>query len=528
MRFWLGAFVLLALILLASLVILFGSFPTVFRTTNPYYVRFTDAPGVTPGTPVRRSGVRIGEVRNVTLEDQSGNVVVQLAVEPRFTVRRNEKPTLIVGLLGSDTSIDFIPIEPDPGQPPPDRAVVPPGAELPGVRAATVSTLLNRASEVVPTTQETMNDIRKSIQRLEKMAPLMEDALKESRDLVRNLRDSVPDARRMMDEVRQLSQAVRETVPDLRKTNDEARELFKATRESIPDLRKTSDEARELFKATRESIPDLRKTNDEIRELARAIRESVPDLRKTNDEIRELAKAAREAIPDVRKTLDDVGAAARYWARVGERLNNLLQVNEPKLTRMIDQINDLLNRGISMLSDENIRQFNQMLRDLRDATGNLPSISRNLDELLKDGRGSLKRLDSTLQRSEQFMNDLTAVTKPLGERGPSITRNLDESLDKLNRTLTDVREIVRSLGQADGTLNRLLTDPTLYNQISSAMCGVSKLIPRLERIVKDFETFADKLARHPELIGVGGAVRPSNGLKDPPPLQGTIIKPQGP
>jgi phospholipid/cholesterol/gamma-HCH transport system substrate-binding protein len=223
-----------------------------------------------------------------------------------------------------------------------------------------------------------------------------------------------------------------------------------------------------------------------------------------------------------------VGAAARYWARVGERLNNLLQVNEPKLTRMIEQINDMLSRGLAMLSDENIRLFNLMLRDLRDASASLPSATRNLDELLREGRGTMKRLDSTLQRSEQFMNDITAVTKPLGERGPSITRNLDESLDKLNRTLTDVREIVRALGQADGTVNRLLTDPTLYNQISSAVCGLSKLTPRLERIVKDFETFADKLARHPELIGVGGAVRPSNGLKDPPPVQGTIIKPQGP
>jgi phospholipid/cholesterol/gamma-HCH transport system substrate-binding protein len=42
-------------------------------------------------------------------------------------------------------------------------------------------------------------------------------------------------------------------------------------------------------------------------------------------------------------------------------------------------------------------------------------------------------------------------------------------------------------------------------------------MPRLDRILKDFETFADKLARHPELLGVRGAVKPSAGLKEPPP-----------
>jgi phospholipid/cholesterol/gamma-HCH transport system substrate-binding protein len=30
------------------------------------------------------------------------------------------------------------------------------------------------------------------------------------------------------------------------------------------------------------------------------------------------------------------------------------------------------------------------------------------------------------------------------------------------------------------------------------------------------EIFADKLARHPELIGIGGAIRPSSGLKESP------------
>ena len=36
---------------------------------------------------------------------------------------------------------------------------------------------------------------------------------------------------------------------------------------------------------------------------------------------------------------------------------------------------------------------------------------------------------------------------------------------------------------------------------------------------------ADKLARHPEAIGLGGVVRPGDGLKNPPPIPGTTIRP---
>ena len=33
-------------------------------------------------------------------------------------------------------------------------------------------------------------------------------------------------------------------------------------------------------------------------------------------------------------------------------------------------------------------------------------------------------------------------------------------------------------------------------------------------IVRDMRIFSDKVARHPELIGVGGALKGSSGLKD--------------
>jgi phospholipid/cholesterol/gamma-HCH transport system substrate-binding protein len=42
------------------------------------------------------------------------------------------------------------------------------------------------------------------------------------------------------------------------------------------------------------------------------------------------------------------------------------------------------------------------------------------------------------------------------------------------------------------------------------------MLPRLDRILKDFEVFADKIARHPESLGVRGAVAPSSGLKESP------------
>ena len=37
-------------------------------------------------------------------------------------------------------------------------------------------------------------------------------------------------------------------------------------------------------------------------------------------------------------------------------------------------------------------------------------------------------------------------------------------------------------------------------------------------MLRDVEIFADKLARHPELIGLAGVIRPSSGLKENPTI----------
>ncbi|HTU16788.1 MAG TPA: MlaD family protein [Gemmataceae bacterium] len=440
MRLGIGLFVLVALLLLGALVVMFGSLPSYFKRSNTYTIRFVDAPGVGPGTPVRRSGVRIGEVQDVTLDDERGIVRVRVAIDPRFTIRRNEQPTLQVGLLGSDVTIDFVPVAAEEGEQV-DRSVLEPGSEVVGVRPANVNTLLNRASEVAPTAQDTLNEIRRSLQRLDRLAPVADETMREYRD------------------------------------------------------------------------------------LAKDIRRNIPALERTNQEYQDLAKDVRKALPGVQRDLDDFGAAARNWSQLGERLNVWAQGNLENLTKAIDNLNTALTRIGNVVNEENQRNLATTLKNISTASQRFNSISRNLDAILEDSRPLPKQMNQTLTRADETMVDLRKAVKPYSDRAESTSRNLDESLAKLNRTLSDFSGLARVLDQ-DGTVQRLLKDPSLYNNLNNTACLILRSMPRLERILKDFETFADKLARHPELLGVRGAVRPSDGLKNPPqPYQPQLIVP---
>src|SRR5437588_13008859 len=81
MRLRLGLFVVLAAGLLAILIVMFGSVPTLFKGGTTYTVRFTDAPGLAQGAPVRRSGVRVGTVQDIVLDEDRGIVRVKIAVD---------------------------------------------------------------------------------------------------------------------------------------------------------------------------------------------------------------------------------------------------------------------------------------------------------------------------------------------------------------------------------------------------------------------------------------------------------------
>ncbi|MGL4551614.1 MAG: MlaD family protein [Gemmataceae bacterium] len=522
-RLRLGALVILALVLLGTMVFMFGSLPGLFKRTSRYVVRFTDAPGLAPGAPVRRSGVRIGDVRDVRLDEESGIVRVTLAIDAPYRVRRSDQATLVVGLLGSDAGIDFVP-KPVADGDPVDRDPIEPGAELVGMRAATVNSLLRGASEVVPTSQEALNDIRKSAAQLEKF--------------VARLERSIPLAEETLREYRDLAKAANRQIPEVQKTNLEAREFLRTAREAVPDVQKAIEEYRQVAQEVRRLFPDVQKTAREIQDVARTAREFIPTAEKAVDEVRDLAAEARRTVaevnklaPTVRSTLDDIGSAVRQAQRLVEDADRVVLDNKDTLKAALEKLDRNLEQSLKALSDDNVRNLERSLKNVAAGTDDFPRLTKAGEATLAEARLTLRRLATTLEKADTSLTDFGKLTGPFSARGERISRNIDEALEKSNAALTDIRSLLKALDRADGTFRRVLTDPSLYNNLDRVVMSINRLFPTVDQILKDFGVFADKIARHPERLGVGGAVRPDDGLKGPPtpPLmpRGVTVVPPG-
>ncbi|HEV8061306.1 MAG TPA: MlaD family protein, partial [Gemmataceae bacterium] len=420
MRFRIGVFVLSSVILLASLVMLFGHWPTVFKRPDRYTIIFQNAPGVEEGTPVRRSGVRIGQVQSIELDDATGRVRAIIDIDRPHPLYETDEAVLVHGILSGDTSIDFAPAKKT--APDAEPARLPAGAELVGGVQADVPTLLNQTSTMVPTAQEALVEIRTTLRRYEKVAPMVEDALKQYTELGKTLNAAGPD----------------------------------------------------------------------FRDTLKNVKDAVP-------EVRALVKTARELEPDLRRTNEEVQVAIRNWGRVGERVNVLLETNEAKLTDTVDRVNQAAIRVVSLLSDENQKNFNETLRNFNATSKNLDSLSRNFDDFLKEARQSAKQIDDTIKITEQVMANLQKATKPIADRSEAVMKNLEELTEGLNKTLYDTRELLKIFSEGDGTFKRLLMDASLYNNVNDTVMLLNRTLPSIDLILHNIEVFSDKLARHPEL-----------------------------
>ena len=107
MKFRIGVMVLGAVLAAVILVLTFGGLSSPFQRTYTIYVKLPSASGLSAGAPVRKSGIRMGEVSKIELaaDDQ---VLVTLRINANYRLDQDETCFLRHSLMG-DASLDFEP-----------------------------------------------------------------------------------------------------------------------------------------------------------------------------------------------------------------------------------------------------------------------------------------------------------------------------------------------------------------------------------------------------------------------------------
>jgi len=115
MQFRIGVTLIGAVLAAVILAVIFGGVPLPFRKTYILYVKFSSAPGLSVGSPVRKSGIRIGEVSKVEL-NADDKVLATLQIIANYRIHDDETCWLRSSLFG-DAWLEFEPTPVTDGEP---------------------------------------------------------------------------------------------------------------------------------------------------------------------------------------------------------------------------------------------------------------------------------------------------------------------------------------------------------------------------------------------------------------------------
>lgn len=209
----------------------------------------------------------------------------------------------------------------------------------------------------------------------------------------------------------------------------------------------------------------------------------------------------------VTESLDSFTETSREWNRVARNLNSVLDSNRENLQTVVERSAESLAKFSATMDT-----VGKIFGDAASQKG-LRETLRAMPELVRETQQSIKAVGRAVEMAEQNLDNLRGVTEPLSKHSASLLGKLDSSAGNLDRVLADLGKFLHLVLTEEGSLKLLATDPGLYRSLYRSTSSLEIVFKKMELVAEDVRILSDRLARHPELLGMGGALRGSNGLK---------------
>ncbi|MEQ8524115.1 MlaD family protein [Gracilimonas sp.] len=173
------------------------------------------------------------------------------------------------------------------------------------------------------------------------------------------------------------------------------------------------------------------------------------------------------------------------FAEEGEKLSNDISASIRGVERLVTSLNETMN-------EKNKENISGIIQNLKSSTG-------SLNQLIQKKQSDLDAMITSAKNTMQNMDDLSSENK---EKLSSLIDNLEvtsaelETLSSgLNETNLTLNEVLTKINNGEGTLGKMINDPSLYNNVDS-------LSFNLNRLIKNMNDDPGKYLKHMRLIEV--------------------------
>jgi len=291
--FRVGVVVISTVMIVIILMALFGDVGYLFRSRYVLHVPFPRAPGITTGAPVRKSGIRIGQVQDLRLLPDR-RVLLTLEIEG-YDIARHERCHLSTSNILGDAVLEFVSTQdPVAGEP-----LYQPGETIAeGTVQRNPMEMLTRfeddLDEAFASFTTAGNSLGNAGQEVEQLAKRINNFLDEEGDQLGSLLAKTESAVEQFDKTMKTVNGLlsdEELNAELRKTLERLPELMDETSQTLATIRAAADSAKVNL--------------DDLSEFTGYLGEEGPGL-----------------IDDFRATVADLSALLEQFTLVGEKLNS--------------------------------------------------------------------------------------------------------------------------------------------------------------------------------------------------------------
>ena len=235
--------------------------------------------------------------------------------------------------------------------------------------------------------------------------------------------------------------------------------------------------------------------------------------------------------------IDDVTNAASVMTQVATTTNEMLEENRANVKDIMmnarnitAHTSEIVTNFSKILDDEFCTNIQTSVTNIRDATEHLPETIAKVDQTIDEMKSAVQLTSSTITNiSERLGTTIDGVETLVGSMNSSlvninkITESFaDEDVAKkwianLTNILRNIDAFSETLNRKDSTLGLLLYDRAMYDRMNHTMSLVSELPRKLDPILFNAQVLTEKLAQHPELLGIRGALKKDSGTSQPIP-----------
>jgi phospholipid/cholesterol/gamma-HCH transport system substrate-binding protein len=361
-RFGVGVLVLASAVIGIILIFFFGAIPNFLIEHYTVTINFVSAPGVEIDTPVRKSGVRIGRVVGVKLQDGDGGVNLTLELEKRYPIKAGEIARIKNGsLITGDAVIEFLPAT--------RPSLI---ARFDGVNGIKDGDLQSDELDIA-------NAFLKD-QDLLKGGEVASDPLESVLAMQDNFSTTLQSIDKAGNEISLLARDVRA----LMGTQDgSVQNIFKKTEQTIDNFNQTLDSVEAIL------------GDPKLRQALIASIEQFPEVVRKSSEVIDQTKLTL-------KNFEKVGEAAESALKnADDALGNVAQITEPLAARAPEATDDILRT---------IDNLDALLLDLRRFSARLNSGNGTVARLIEDEQLYVQ-LVQTLENVEQLTHRLQPIVE---------------------------------------------------------------------------------------------------------------------